>query len=247
MLLNSPSRIVRNRTLWTLALLGLLAAGVIFDPLESVLNSTLKRGADEQVVTVLLLVPLAATVLVFLRTLVGLDTFGIFAPMILAIAFLQVGIVRGLLAFGAVLAIGTPVRLILELYPSLQIARTAVVVSVVALVLLVATFIDSLTGGTGLLGNQALPLVIMAGVIERFVTAQMDETPKEAAWLSVFTVLSSVLVWLVIAPSTVQSTLLSWPGLVLLSFPACLLMGRYSGLRFTELFRFRELSANAID
>ena len=231
--------------LLVMLMLGATLALLVRGPLALMVDEILGRGVTEETVTLLLLVPVAATVVVFLRTVVGLDTFGIFAPMILAFTFLTVGIVGGLLVLGALVLVGAPSRLLLDRYHTLAVARLGVLLSIVALVLLGATFVAATVGDTQLLEADAFPLVIIAGIIERFVSAQMDLGPKEAAKLSLFTVISSVIVWLVISPPPVQAVFRSRPDLILLCFPALLLMGRYSGLRLSELIRFWGIARHA--
>lgn len=226
-------------------MLGALVAGLIRGPLGLMVDAMLARGVENETLSLLLLVPVAATVVVFLRTVVGLDTFGIFAPMILAFTFLTVGIVGGLLVLGALVLVGAPSRLLLDKYHSLAIARLGVLLSIVALVLLGATFIAATVGDTRLLRADAFPLVIIAGIIERFVSAQMEQSPKDALKLFLFTVIAAVVVWLVISAAPVQAILRSRPDVVLLCFPALLLMGRYSGLRLSELIRFWGVAGHA--
>ncbi|KKK84891.1 hypothetical protein LCGC14_2778770 [marine sediment metagenome] len=227
-------------------LLAVLAAALILGPLDLMRDVMVEEGGvTERTVLLLLLVPVGATVVVVLRTLVGLDTFGVFAPMILALTFLTVGIVVGLAVLGALILVGTAARLLLERYPSLAVSRAGIIVSLAALVLFGVTFIGSAEGDTELLQAGAFPLVITAGIIERFTGAQMDQDPKEAARILLFTVISSVVVWGVISAGPVQAVLRSRPDLILLSFPALVLMGRYTGLRLGELIRFREVASHA--
>ena len=50
--------------------------------------------------------PVAALVAVVFRVLIGVQSFGVFAPVLLALAFVQVGLPAGLLIFGAMLLVG---------------------------------------------------------------------------------------------------------------------------------------------
>ena len=243
-----PARVSRHAHIYVLVtvLIGALAAGLILAPLSLMRDAIVNDGqVMEPTVLLLFLVPVGATVVVLLRTVVGLETYGIFAPMILALTFLTVGIMGGLTVLGAVILVGTFGRLLLDKYPCLAVARSGVIVSLAALVLFGAMFVGFAEGEPRLLQAGAFPLVIIAGIIERFAGAQMDQDPKEAARLLLSTVLSSIVVWAVISAGPVQAVVRSRPDVILLSFPALMLMGRYSGLRLVELLRFREVASRA--
>lgn len=225
-------------------LIGSLVLAQIVRPLALVVEALLQRGAEPRTVEVLLLAPLAVTIIVFLRVVVGLDTLGIFAPMLLAIAFLRIGVIEGLLLLAVLVIVCAPCIALIERYRFLAISRTGVVICLVAVTLLIATAVGALVGSASLLEAEVIPLAIMAGVIERFVNAQADQRPEETAKL-IFTGVVAALVSLVLANQVLQRALFARPDLLLLSMPACLLMGRYAGLRLLDLLCFREVAARA--
>lgn len=236
----------RRRLTLLFALLVLSAAlvAVVGGPLALIVGELLRRGADQNALTILLVAPIAVTAIVFLRVIVGVDTLGIFAPMLLAIAFMRIGILSGLVLLAVLVLIGAPCLVLMERYRFLAIARTGVLICLVALVLLAATLAGAVSGTTALLEAQVIPLAIMAGVIERFVNAQVDQRPEESAKL-LLTAVAATLVSLLIGNEPFQALLFRRPDAALLAVPACLVMGRYAGLRLTDLARFREVARGA--
>jgi hypothetical protein len=91
--------------------------------------------------------------------------------------------------------------------------------------------------------SLGLPVVIMAGIVDRFVTAQMDQSTGEAVKLSFFTVLAAAIVAALLQWSFLRGAVAARPDLALLAFPICLLAGRYTGLRVSEYYRFRAVAA----
>ena len=71
-------------------------------------------GVSLPALNAILVLPVIAFFLVIGRNLIGLETFGFFAPMLLALAFLSTGLGWGLLIFGAIIGIGGGLRVALQ-------------------------------------------------------------------------------------------------------------------------------------
>jgi hypothetical protein len=89
---------------------------------------------------ILLLVPIGALMICVLRNLVGFPTFGIFMPVLMALAFRSTGLVYGLGIFSGVVVIGYVVRrsidkLRLLLVPRLSLLLTLVIMAFTAFAL----------------------------------------------------------------------------------------------------------------
>ena len=135
-----------------------------------------------------------------------------------------------------------PLRLFLDKLALLNIARTGVIVSVTTIVFLAAWSlkIGSTDGG---FANLGLPLFLLAGIIDRFVSAQIDQSLKEAIKLSIHTIIASVALYFLLSWSVLGNFIQLYPDTVLF-FPLLILfMGRYTGLRLTELWRFRKIDS----
>ena len=61
---------------------------------------------EQSMFRMLLLLPLGAAVVVFMRVLVGVRTAGTFMPILISLAFLQTSLLPGLVSFVSVVAIG---------------------------------------------------------------------------------------------------------------------------------------------
>ncbi len=231
----------RSTALFFAALgVGLALLVALTQPLGYVVELAAAKGFELASRLELLLVPVGATAVVLLRTLVGVEGFGVFSPLVLAFAFARTGVVEGGATFLAILAVATPLRILLDRVLILSVARTGILVALCAVGLFVTTALGVSGGDPSAWG---LPVVIMAGIVDRFVTAQMDQSAGEAAKLSAYTIVSATLVGLLFGWGALRDTIARWPDLVLLSLPICLAAGRYTGLRLTERLRFRALAS----
>lgn len=229
----------RSTLLTTLALLVAAAVVVAVQPLGALMQVFVERHGSAAAGLDLLMVPVGATLIVVLRTLVGIEGFGIFSPLILAYAFVRLGTVTGLLTFVALLLAVTPARLLMDRFALLSVARTGILVAACAVVLFA---MSALAPRYLELSSLGLPVVIMAGIVDRFVTAQMDQSTGEAVKLSFFTVFAATIVAAIFQWGGLRAAITATPDLTLLAFPVCLLVGRYTGLRVSEYYRFRAVA-----
>lgn len=141
--------------------------------------------------TLLATLPLAAVLIVALRTFVGVSTFGLFAPVLLALAFVQTGVPVGLALFGTMTATGLIVQPLLGLLRLPRVARLAVLLAVAAATILATNeLVDN--PAVSATWAAAFPVVVTATIIERFWDVWEQEDLRQAlttAWWTLLTAL----------------------------------------------------------
>ncbi|HAI98183.1 TPA: hypothetical protein DCL30_01400 [Candidatus Peribacteria bacterium] len=208
--------------------------------LSSLVTYMLTHGVSSQIVILLLILPLIAMILAFLRQVVGITTFGLFTPSIITLSFLAIGWKAGIVYLLLILIAGYSTRAIMQRWELLHVPRMAVVLSVVSVTLLL------------LLGTAAafkityerdtvFILLIMSTLAESFLSLKAEEGWRSAMIATTETIFAALLcVWVVQWP-LLQSLILAYPELILLAILADIALGRWSGLRLVEYFRFREV------
>src|SRR5262249_28264083 len=98
--------------------------------------SGLGRG-ERNLVRFLLLLPLAALIVSFVRTVIGVPTFGTFSPALLGLAFLDLKSLHwGLAIFVLIVLVGWGMRHLLEGFHLLQVPRTSALLTLIVLLLI---------------------------------------------------------------------------------------------------------------
>ena len=137
----------------------------------------------QQILRILLLVPVGALLAALLGNVVGLNTFGTFMPILIAIAFRQTELAYGLSLFGAIIAVGYVVRLGLERYKLLLVPRLS---AILTFVIGIIAFVALLGHHLAMRNNIAVglfPMVILTMTIERFhVVAEETGCGPRWAW-----------------------------------------------------------------
>lgn len=188
-------------------------------------------------IELLAMLPIGAAAVVFFRAVGGVRTFGLFVPVLLAIAFIQTGFLTGPLIFGSVVAAGLLTAPFLRRLHLPRVGLVAAFMSVVALALIA---IHEFAGFEAAGFATAFPVIVTAVVIERLWHMWEENGVQNALQTAFWTFLTASLIQLgMLSPPVrwmldVSPFLLAATGLVLV-----LWIGRYRGLRLNELFRFR--------
>ena len=198
----------------------------------------------QAVYQILLLVPIGAFIMVLLRNVIGVKTFGTFMPVLVALAFRETRLVAGLVLFVLVVALGVGLRFLLDRLRLLLVPRLAAVLILVVLCLLTVSILSHQLGFETGLSVALFPLVILTIAIERMSIVWEEVGPTEAIQQGLGTLAVAALAYLVMSLSHVEYLVFVFPEILLLLLAAVLLLGRYSGYRLLELVRFRALVAD---
>ncbi|HEX3150997.1 MAG TPA: 7TM domain-containing protein [Gemmataceae bacterium] len=198
---------------------------------------------DRQLVEFLLLLPVAALVCCVIRNMVGLYTYGTFAPALLGLSFREVGSPVGVFVMLVVLSIGWIIRRAITRLNLLQVPRSAVMLSVVVALLLAYILFANSRGRSVAGAIPFLPLVIVTGLIERFWTAEEEDGTGPAVRTMIATLATAAAVFVVARIAWVRDTLMEHPETLGIVVAGQLLIGRYTGYRLVELRRFQKLAS----
>ena len=196
---------------------------------------------SQAVYQILLLVPVGALVMVLMRNVVGIRTFGTFMPVLIALAFRETRLIWGMVLFTTLVALGLSVRLYLEHLKLLVVPRLAAILTVVVILMLTFSMITHKLGLERGLSVALFPMVIMAMTIERMSVVWDESGPLDALRQGVGTLMVSALVYLIMGISLIGHLVFTFPELLLVVLAVILLLGRYTGYRLMELMRFKAL------
>jgi hypothetical protein len=196
--------------------------------------------SEKNLVEFLLLLPLAALIICVFRNLIGLQSFGTFAPALLGLAFRHAGL-PGILVFVCIVLIGWGMRRFLDRYHLLQVPRIAFLLSLVVLVLLTGIMGASYFHLSSSQYISLFPMVILTGMIERFWTLETEDGTLSSFKTLLGTIFIAATISIVLSVRAVSEHMVRYPETLGLSMAGMLLLGRYTGYRLSELYRFRDL------
>lgn len=184
--------------------------------------------------------PMGATVVVFVRSILGWKTFGLFTPMLLAMAYLQSGPVLGPVISLAAILMGMVCAPLLKWLELSRVAFLGALISIVVAALgALAVNIDEF------LLASAFPVVVTVLIVERWWSAWETEGPTKALKETLMTLFVAMIIQFLVASPVLLDLWMSHPLLLPIgSAVSMIFMGRYKGLRLSEISRFRSLRSN---
>jgi hypothetical protein len=198
--------------------------------------------AERAVFRYIVLIPLGAFVVVLMRNIIGIPTLGTFMPVLLALALLEIPLVRGLIMFGVLIAAGLWFRFLLSRLNLLVVPRVAACVVIVTLLMMLMTVISYRMGIGGGLQITLFPMIILAWTIERMSIIWEEEGGRSAIAQVGGSVVVAVLAYLFMRVPQVQYWAFYFPELLLVLLAGILIIGRYTGYRISEWIRFKTFS-----
>lgn len=193
---------------------------------------------------ILMLLPLGALVVVFMRIIVGIKTSGTFMPILIAVAFLQTTLIPGLISFLSVVAIGLLLRGYLSRLNLLLVARIAVLIILVIFITSIMTLLGYELGISSGMTVSFFPMVIIAWTIERMSILWEEEGAHEVLVQGFGSLLVAILAYGAMQWNFINHLTFNFPELHLILLALILLMGQYKGYRLSELRRFRSMIAD---
>jgi hypothetical protein len=189
----------------------------------------------------LLLIPVGALVVAIFRTIIGVPTFGTFAPVLLALAFHEISFTVGAFCVTVVIFCGWGLRRVLDELKILVIPRLSIIVTMVVGLMLALMVIGYHVGIQKMVYVSLFPMVIITWMIERFSVIEIEDGTKAAFTAAAGTTLVAIFAYYPMKWKLLRAYLFTFPELLLVIMAALLLLGRYTGIRFTELRRFHQL------
>jgi hypothetical protein len=197
--------------------------------------------SETGLVEFLLLLPVAALIICLFRNVIGLQSFGTFAPALIGLAFRHAGSLPGLLVFVSIVLVGWGMRRVLDRYHLLQVPRIAFLLSMVVVILLVAVLIATFHHLSPTRYIALFPMVILTSMIERFWTLETEDGTFSSFKTLLGTIFIAGTISLILGLPEVRAQMFRYPETLGLIMALELLLGRYTGYRLSELFRFRDL------
>lgn len=203
----------------------------------------LDNGLSEKTLELLVGIAIVATIVSLARYLFGSKSFGIYAPVILAVAFTYTGLRYGLVITAVVIVSSLLSFLILSRIRMHYISRMAINYCLIIMSLIIFFIIVHKynLGLPNISLIQPLAIISIIGLSDFFAKQQIKKGFKTSILVLGSTLVIASIGWFIITREAISTFMINnlWliPALIVVN----ILIGQFSGLRFKDLLRFRTI------
>jgi len=200
------------------------------------------QGYSLDLLLLILLLPLALTVVAIVRYLIGLQGLGLFPPLIMAVSFLKTGLWSGLILFLVILLAEILMILVFRKLKIHFMAKMALVLLPVCLLIFLSLFLVARFNFQFVFNSSTVAVLVLLLTGENLAEIQLRKSFKKGTRAMLETFLLAILAFLVLQSLIFQKLMLLSPeALLFLTVAIDLWIGHFTGLRLLEYRRFRKL------
>jgi 7 transmembrane helices usually fused to an inactive transglutaminase/Inactive transglutaminase fused to 7 transmembrane helices len=192
---------------------------------------------------ILLLLPFAVLIAAVFRNLIGVRTFGVFMPILIALSLRNTDLVSGLVLVTSVICAGVLGRLLLDQLRLLFVPRICLLLCLVVLLVTALAQIGYAFEGRGFMSGLLFPIVILAILIERISVTTLEEGLQSTQKLLAGSLALAAVAYPIFQSDWLIHLFFGFPELIFCVMAGLVSIGGYRGYRAAEFWRFRSLAA----
>ena len=202
----------------------------------------LELGIPQETLLFILSLPIIATLATISRYVIGLKGFRVFFPIVTTYAFVALG-VRYALAISAIVILVSILSRALMKKTRLQYSsKMVLMVTMVGFAILLALSIAAYLGIDRVFVRPFFPVLLLITLGEEFIDVLLKQGARSAWTLYAETIGLSVAGYYLITWDAYRQFIIEWPIIIFVAVLIVIVIGRWTGLRLTEVYRFRKVA-----
>jgi len=206
---------------------------------------SIRIGVPANTIVLILLLPVLAALVAFIRVIIGLPSLEMLVPIALAYVFVAVGVVIGGIILMTVVAASFVSRMLLRRVSIMHYPKRSLSMLLLSLTVFAALAISIELGLGNVQDLSIFPILILTLLGDSIVSVQLHKSMREAFIIITVTITLGLFGFLLATLDGVRNMLIVYPEVILLIIPINIIMGRYFGLRLSEVLRFHNFNAHA--
>lgn len=227
--------------------------------MHQLINYIQENGAiSDEMLVVLLSLPIIVTLIGIARYYIGVKTFNLYSPILLTLGFyiiavnfngednskVIVGILYGLLFTFITITASIIVHRVFKRIRMHYFPKTSLIISTVSIILALSLILMEYFNLLEIEDVSIIGIILITIVSELFLNKFVKKNFAVSIKLATETIILSILCYLILILDPFQRIILNYPEIILFTIPINYLIGRYTGLRILEYFRFQDIINN---
>jgi hypothetical protein len=210
--------------------------------LKHALYWAVSQGFPLEFLVLLLLLPLAVSLVVLVRYLIGIQGLGIFTPVMMGVVFLSTGLIPGILFFLVILLFEILAIYLLKGFKVHFRAKMSLVLLTVCFCFFPLLIFFQKLNLQSLFSSALTSILVLVLLGENLVETQFRKPPQKIGKITIENLILAALSFFVLSSFYLRKMAVLYPELTILAALLInLTIGRFTGLRLLEYRRFRRL------
>lgn len=201
----------------------------------------ISTGISSNFLYLLLAIPIVATIVLFSKEIIGVQSFNLFITTLSVLAFISTGLVLGLIITFFILFFDYIIKYFIKDLKLHYTSKIAVVISIASLSIILSLYLaHSFLGiNTDISIYSVLILILLADSLS---FTKINKGERKGNIIYIETIAITVISYLLIANDFSKMILLKYPYISIIAIIADIYIGRFSSLRVREFYRFRNVN-----
>ena len=201
----------------------------------------LRNGIQENTLFILLAVPIAASIILFAREIIGIQSFNLYTTVIAVLAFASTGLFLGIIVILLILIFDYIIKYFIKDLKLHYAAKVAIVISIVSLSIIFSLYIAHSLFSLNI-DISVYSMLILLLLADSLSFTKINKGDKKGNTIYIETILLAIFTFILIDNPLMRMLLLKYPYISVLAILIDIYIGRFSALRIREFYRFRNIS-----
>jgi len=210
--------------------------------LKHALYWAVNQGFPLEFLVLILLLPLAVSLVVLLRYLVGIQGLGIFTPVMMGVIFLNTGLAPGIVIFLIILLFEILAIYLLKRFKIHFRAKMSLVLLMICFSFFPLLVLFQRLNFQPIFSSALTSILVLILLGENLAETQFRKPPQKITKITIENLILATLSFFILSSYLLRKMAILYPELtILIALLANIVVGRFTGLRLLEYRRFRKL------
>lgn len=211
------------------------------------INTLSNSGVNTSDIFILIMIPLLLTMISFMKHFIGISPIGIIIPLFISVLFYKIWVSFTLVILGILFITNLVISGWMNKYNLLYTPKVAFLTIINIIVFFISLELILRYNLLSLELTDIVYILFFIVVSEKLITIIVSKEFKEYRKNFIGTIAIWLLGFGILSIPFLQIFILAYPETIVLLAPLNFMMGRFTGLRVTEYFRFKEIINNIED
>jgi len=205
------------------------------------INSLSNNWISNNYIYLIILIPFLFTWISVFKHLVWLSPIWIMIPIALTLLFFQIGLITTIIILFSLIVINLLLWKITNRYTLLYTPKISFIIIINLVIIMLVLDLLFMYNLINIDISDTLFIIFFVVICERFITIVLSKEFSEYKYNLLNTILFSIISYTILSIWFIQTVILAYPEIILLLIPINFIIWKFTWLRITEYFRFKEV------